>query len=504
MSNCQTIKIFGSPGTGKTTTLLDILEKKIAEGYNPLRIGYFSFTRRAIREARRRVIKKFEIDEDNLDYFRTIHSLCYRTLNINSGQVFKGERVKEFSEVARIEMSGVSDEDTSGLTVGSKKGDLLLFCDEVTRSSERNLKDVWRELECDHSWEEQEYFSKALASFKKEKKLLDFTDMLDVFLLEKTVPHLDIIFVDEAQDLTTKQWKVIEKLSEHCKFRYIAGDDDQAIYKWAGADVKKFLDIEGKVEVLPISYRLPKTIHKLACDISNKISLRQNKEWSCRDDLGSVNEITAIEDVDMSKGEWLVLARSGYQLNRTEAYCKRMGWFYEKGYHEFKTNKYVIAIRAWIKLNKGETIIFEELKKLYQCLYGKVSIKRGFKKLEGVDQTLNFDIDYLRENCGLIAEGEWQDVIYGLDPEDILMFESLQKSGDLFKNKARIRLSTIHGIKGGESDNVVVISDISYRTWRKLNTEPDDEHRVFYVAVTRARKNLFILQPETKYSYEIQ
>ena len=83
-------------------------------------------------------------------------------------------------------------------------------------------------------------------------------------------------------------------------------------------------------------------------------------------------------------------------------------------------------------------------------------------------------------------------------------FQNIKLSGDLFKNKARIRLSTIHGIKGGESDNVVVISDISYRTWRKLNTEPDDEHRVFYVAVTRARKNLFILQPETKYSYEIR
>ncbi len=145
MNNCQTIKIFGSPGTGKTTTLLDILEKKISEGYNPLRIGYFSFTRRAIREARRRVIKKFEIDEESLDYFRTIHSLCYRTLNINSGQVFKGERVKEFSEVARIEMSGVSEEDTTGLSARNKKGDLLLFCDEVSRSSERNLKDVWRE-----------------------------------------------------------------------------------------------------------------------------------------------------------------------------------------------------------------------------------------------------------------------------------------------------------------------------------------------------------------------
>jgi hypothetical protein len=36
----------------KQTTLLNILEEKIAEGYNPLKIGYFSFTRRAIKEAR--------------------------------------------------------------------------------------------------------------------------------------------------------------------------------------------------------------------------------------------------------------------------------------------------------------------------------------------------------------------------------------------------------------------------------------------------------------------
>ena len=103
----KTIKIFGSPGTGKTTTLLNILEEKIAEGYNPLKIGYFSFTRRAIKEARNRIIKKFKLSEDDLDYFRTIHSLCYRTLNVNSGQVFKGERLKEFSELVRVEMSGV-------------------------------------------------------------------------------------------------------------------------------------------------------------------------------------------------------------------------------------------------------------------------------------------------------------------------------------------------------------------------------------------------------------
>jgi len=206
----------------------------------------------------------------------------------------------------------------------------------------------------------------------------------------------------------------------------------------------------------------------------------------------------------MSKGDWLVLARSGYQLFKAEAYCKRMGWFYEKGYEEFRTNRFTIAIRAWLKLNKGESITFEELKKLYSSMSGKKHIKHGFKNLKGIDENLEFTLEYLKEHVGLLAEGDWQNVIYGLDPEDVLMFESLVNSGDIFKNKARIRLSTIHGIKGGESDNVVVISDISYRTWRKLNIEPDDEHRVFYVAVTRAKKNLFILQPETKYSYELR
>lgn len=210
----KTLKIFGSPGTGKTTELLRILEEKIAEGFKANKIGFFSFTRRAIKEARSRVIKKFKLSEDDLEYFRTIHSLCYRALNINSGQVFKGERIKEFSELVRVEMSGVSEEDNSGLIIGNKKGDLLLFCDEVARSSERDLKSVWKELECEHSWEEQDYFSKSYSSFKKAKNLLDFTDMLDVFLEQEYVPDLDIVFVDEAQDLTIKQWKVIEKLTK--------------------------------------------------------------------------------------------------------------------------------------------------------------------------------------------------------------------------------------------------------------------------------------------------
>ncbi len=500
----KTLKIFGPPGTGKTTTLLNCLDQELKSGVPPLKISFVAFTRRAMREAKERVTEKFPtIMEDDLEYFRTIHSLCFRTLGINNGQVFKGERVKEFSEVVRVEMSEVSKEDINGLSLGNKRGDMLLFCDEVSRSSERDLKSVWKELECDYDWEEQIYFSNALKYFKAQKNLVDFTDMLDMFIKQEFIPQVDILFVDEAQDLTKKQWKVINKLSENCKRRYIAGDDDQAIYKWAGADVTSFLELQGKVKVLPYSYRLPKSVHTLAVKLSERIKERQYKSWRGKEEEGQISHISSIEEVKMSEGSWLVLARSNYQLFRAEEYCKSNGWFYEKGRFEFRTNKFVIAIRSWIKLNRGEVIEFNELKKLYSCLRTGTGVARGFKNLKKIEHDRSFNLNYLKENVGLLACGTWQEILSGLDPEDILFYESLEKSGDIFSDHARIKLSTIHGIKGGQAENVVLITDIPYKSWKKFNENPDDEHRVFYTAITRTEKNLYLLNPETLYNYNV-
>jgi superfamily I DNA/RNA helicase len=54
-------KIFGPPGSGKTTYLLDVVQKELTNGISPLSIGYFSFTKKAANEARTRAIEKFPL-----------------------------------------------------------------------------------------------------------------------------------------------------------------------------------------------------------------------------------------------------------------------------------------------------------------------------------------------------------------------------------------------------------------------------------------------------------
>ena len=91
-------------------------------------------------------------------------------------------------------------------------------------------------------------YHESLKIFKKENGLLDFTDMLE--RCETSLP-VDICIVDEAQDLSSLQYRMAIAASQEASEVYIAGDDDQAIFGWAGADVSKFLSLKGDKRILP-------------------------------------------------------------------------------------------------------------------------------------------------------------------------------------------------------------------------------------------------------------
>ena len=71
---------------------------------------------------------------------------------------------------------------------------------------------------------------------------------------------------------------------------------------------------------------------------------------------------------------------------------------------------------------------------------------------------------------------------------DVAYLRRLEKMGEDIKGEPRLRVSTIHKAKGGECDNVVVLLDVGKIVYNAYIKNPDDEHRIFYVAVTRAKR----------------
>ena len=80
--------VLGPPGTGKTHTLLNEVDNCLKQT-DPNKIGYFSFTQKAAYEARDRAMDKFNLTEDDLPYFRTLHSLAFRRLGIKKENVMQ-------------------------------------------------------------------------------------------------------------------------------------------------------------------------------------------------------------------------------------------------------------------------------------------------------------------------------------------------------------------------------------------------------------------------------
>ena len=111
--------------------------------------------------------------------------------------------------------------------------------------------------------------------------LYDFTDMLEIFVnYSSTVcPDLSVSFIDEAQDLSPLQWDGAHIIEQHSEKIYCAGDDEQAIYKWAGADVAHLMGLNGGYEVLEQSYRVPKNVHDIASRIARRINKRVPKTY---------------------------------------------------------------------------------------------------------------------------------------------------------------------------------------------------------------------------------
>jgi DNA helicase-2/ATP-dependent DNA helicase PcrA len=488
-------KIFGPPGSGKTTYLLNLVEQELESGVPARSIGYFAFTRKAANEARDRAIAKFnELNaETDFPYFRTLHSLAYRCLRVSNNEIMKPENYREFARQAGLDMSVSSGDEEFVVQTDNP----ILNEINLARIRGVDLRTHYNRSGLSIEWFHFEFVERAYRHYKYSNNLMDFTDLLEQIVQEPDyLPKLDVLIVDEAQDLSRLQWEMVIQLAERANRTFIAGDDDQAVYNWAGADVKTFLSLDGEVKVLQQSYRVPAKIHALANKVVSRIRSRQEKEWHPRTEEGRIFYYEDFEHVNVTQGEWLLLASTNYMLNDLHEWLKSQGLMFERHGQRSISENILTAVLGWEALRKGKAMPMPVVKTIYRFL-GAEFVKRGFKTLRDIDPNGEYTMTQLQESFGLLADDIWHKVLTKISDAQRQYIISILRRGARLNDKAPIKLSTIHGAKGGEADHVLLLTDLSPKFAKEYAYNADDVNRLLYVGLTRAKETLHIIKPKS-------
>ncbi len=489
--------IFGPPGTGKTTKLLDIIEQELKDGVMPTEIAFVSFTNAAVNEAKQRTAKKFKLKQKDMLWFKTIHSLCFTLSRLPGQQVVTPYDLKVFAQIHRIV-------EFSGNPRRKERGDIALAAYNLSRSAQISLKEAWMKST---NWVVQDFgimedFVIAYEEWKTTTGRVDFQDMIDNYLATPIKPDIKVSIIDEVQDLNGQQWDVIENTFSESDRQYIAGDDDQSIYAWSGSRVDKMLNYPADdIIYLTQSYRCPKKVHAVANIILKRIKHREPKEWLPREAKGVFQMYGDYAFIPFSKWRdesWFVLARSDFMLDEVRWWLKSIGEIY-KDENGWSINKRIAQkIMTIIKLKKGESVPVESLRRSVW------------------ESGLNYNVIDL---VHLPTKGECNAKFAGLDLKDVdpvtIFSRSIGDGDDIdYYQRAlaihpdltevpKIELSTIHKAKGREADNVVVLLDQTGNIMDAALLDPDNEHRNWYVAVTRARKHLYCVMASAVHGYDL-
>jgi superfamily I DNA/RNA helicase len=500
--------ILGPPGTGKTTTLLGIVEDCLARGYAPEEIAFVSFTRKAATEAIERAVKRFpQHNRAAFRYFRTLHSLG-REMQHDRRDVMQLDNWREMAELCDIPFSGRYDSD-EGIAVGQEIGDRYYFHLNLARARRIDWQSHFNSIPAEQIWRDKlkrhefQTFVDQLSRYKDTHGLIEFSDMIDL-AIGHPLKGCKIAIVDEAQDLSRAQWELVRSAFSDVEELYIAGDDDQAIYRWSGADIETFLTLPGEKRVLERSWRLSLPVWEYANRISSRIGARYDKVWHAGDHEGSVQMATAPHQVPVAatEGSWLILVRNIYLMPRFVKPLTNGGIPHIARGRSSINEKHVNAILAWQALVRGEAITGDKARALYVHLRGNIDVARGFKSAAFEDRP--YTPQQMIDDCGLKADlsKPWFDTLQ-IPHEKASFYRRALARGVTLTGEPRVRVETIHGVKGGEADSVILYDEIAPRVAAGMQSFPDDEHRVFYVGATRAKRNLWVVRSQGGMTYSL-
>lgn len=566
--------VLAIPGSGKTTMLLERI-KFLSEHIDSSKILNLTFSRIQANDMK----KRFDSKDSN---FMTIHAFCYliirNYLKKYNRQVnlIEDEKIyNKYNLVGEI-YKNINKKKMS-------KEDLNLFFQKVS-FMKNSLLDISYLKKVEISNIEKIYLE--YEKIKKQKHLLDFDDMQifalklleDEKLLKSIKNKYKYFQLDEGQDTSLLQFKILEKIVMPENNLLVVADDDQSIYSFRASNPTYLLNFtkiykDAKIMTLDTNYRSGKEIINLASTFIKQNKNRYKKDFNVNRKTPSQIKIKSfknfskeyayiIENIDKNKNTGILFRNNisaisliSYLLEKNIDFSinsKIMDFFESKIFldminiinfsNDFNNvevfSEIYYKISSYLSKDDIEKLIYkpvnedvfdfyensdiEDFKKdalfniekklnhlrklsidkkisfIYQSLSYKNYIDMLSRKYK--EETANKDL-YIESLKYFTKSCENLDQVY----EKIKIIE--KKSKSLSENN--LKLSTIHSSKGLEYDTVFVIDLIKNEFPIILDEENyferlEEERRIFYVAITRAKNNLYLLSLKTRNNKKVE
>lgn len=531
----QEHRVYGPPGTGKTTYLTGLVEQA-SQFFGGGGVMVASYTTAAASEVSRRAQG---IPEDNVG---TLHKFCYNAIGRPPVVEGKGKLIKDWNTFCpAFEMSAPGCRDiNSGIEYGESNtlGDTLLAQTTVLRN-----RMIPRE-----AWPQNaKAFYEAWKSFKASVAGIDYTDMLELALSDcHCAPNMPrIIFVDEAQDCTALQFAVLKQWAQETEKLIMVGDDDQCIYQFAGATPEAFAvgEIGPNDRLLDQSYRVPYAVWEHATDWISKAPDRVEKDYLPKrsPDPGFVKRcpynwkqgekiVDLIEKTITRYENVMVIGSCSYMIEPVKKALQDAGLPFHNPYRYIRADwnplklttgtTFAQRLAAFLKpqINKqswGPT----DIKAWSECLKADGVFNHGFKKkLNEEDFTrtpihkiiIDFFTDEAREHIVNLDLAWWKENLVNEEAQRKAAFplKVVDRFGDVFLDADEVppsvTIGTIHSVKGGEADVVIIFPDLSQEGMQEWTGKGRSAiRRLMYVGITRAKQGVFICKPASPYTCDL-
>jgi hypothetical protein len=516
-------KFWGSPGTGKTTKMLQALDEILAENYGFQDVCFCTYRKNMAYEFKRRLAKQYNLPDDKktlnqiLPFFSTIHGVCLRLLSkIEEHGVITREDHENFCETYRFEVPPPPKIDDEGRASDDETtffGRYLKTRSWLINRMREDRDCVMCNMDRPLSVDEYEFMNGRWRTWKEENNKIDFDDMLVFALQKKLIPPTRILMVDEFQDVTPIQYEIYKLWRDASQLTFIAGDPNQSIYGFLGASPDYFKDEDLEQIILTSTYRLPKDALENTESILEYGGLEVPEGVVSVSPIeGQTNKVTLdnfIESIDFSQHTFF-LCRTNYWCHEIRAILSEAGIIFvgRGGWG----NRMISVYNSLLMLqNRGGQVEKEEWVDFLKCVRREYSLVKK-KILEDkpkyfLPNLTQVDFATALSTLPILQQGELLGVPF--DMPRIFTKAAFSESAanqinralTNFKRPVRsgvgIEVMTVHASKGREADVVFVLDASSSKIQNAClldDVVAAEEVRVMYVACSRHRKRLFIVE----------